>query len=151
MKFSPMLLLLVFFISGGSIGLLIGQKTAPSLSENTYCVPASHDEIDTFYTTTLGVTDEQKKTLQPIENQYLKQKRLYTEEMAAANLRLAKIIEENGYEDEKVAHVIMDIHRAMGSLQHLTLQHLAQIQTVLTAEQSELLKDHVVMRLRRNQ
>ncbi len=151
MKFLPIIMLVVFFLCGGSIGLLVGQKTAPSLSEKAHCVLASHDELDTFYTSILGVTEEQKKTLGPIEEEYLKEKRQYTEEMAAANHRLAKIIEEKGYKDENVADVIMDIHGAMGSLQHLTLQHLAQIQTVLTAEQAELLKDHVVERLRQNQ
>jgi len=148
MKIFPIIVLAIVFLSGSSIGLLIGQKTAPVNVQNAHCVPASHNEIDTFYTTTLGVTKEQRLQLAPIEAEYLKQKQIYTQQMAAANLKLAKIIEQKGYEDVEVADVVMEIHRPMGALQHLTLQHLAQIQTVLTAEQAEVLKHHVVQRLR---
>ena len=150
MKLFPIIVLVLVFLSGGSIGLLIGQKTAPGKAQNGHCVPASHDEIDTFYTTTLGVTKEQKLLLAPIEEAYLKQKQIYIEQMAAANNQLAQIIEQKGYEDEDVADVVMSIHRPMGALQHLTLQHLAQIKTVLTTEQAEVLQNHVVERLRHN-
>lgn len=150
MKPISIVLLLVFFFSGTSIGLFIGQKTAPEKSQKAVCVPASHDEIDSFYTNILEVTEQQKSLLAPIEQTYLKQKQGYTDQMAAANYKLADIIEQRGYEDPEIAEVVMDIHRAMGSLQHLTLQHLAKVKGVLTKEQSERLKDHVVLRLRQN-
>lgn len=150
MKPFSIVLLLAFFLSGASIGLLIGQKTASKQSQNTNCVPASHDEIDSFYTSTLGVTEEQRNILAPIEKDYLKEKQTYIEQMAAANYKLADIIDQKGYEAPDVAEVVMQIHRAMGSLQHLTLQHLAKVKSVLTKEQAERLKDHVVMRLRQN-
>lgn len=150
MKPISIIMLLVFFFSGASIGLLIGQKTAPHRTQYTNCMPASHDEIDSFYTSTLEVTEEQKRLLAPIEKDYLKEKQAYTKQMAAANYKLANIIEQKGYEDSDVAEVVMEIHRAMGALQHLTLQHLAQVKSVLTKEQAELLKNHVVQRLRQN-
>jgi hypothetical protein len=150
MKPFSIVLLLVFFFSGASIGLLIGQRTAPKQTQHTNCVPASHDEIDSFYTSTLGVTEKQRDILAPIEKDYLKEKQTYIEQMAAANYKLAGIIEQKGYEDPDVAEVVMEIHRAMGSLQHLTLQHLSKVKSVLTKEQAERLKDHVVMRLRQN-
>lgn len=150
MKPFSIVLLLVFFFSGASIGLLIGQKTAPKQPQYTNCAPASHDEIDFFYTSTLGVTEEQRDLLAPIEKDYLKEKQTYIEQMAAANYKLATIIEQKGYEAPDVAEVVMQIHMAMGSLQHLTLQHLAKVKSVLTKEQAERLKDHVVMRLRQN-
>ncbi|MFT5698571.1 MAG: hypothetical protein ACI8ZB_001426 [Desulforhopalus sp.] len=150
MKPISIVLLLVFFFSGASIGVLIGQKTAPKQPQYTNCAPASHDEIDSFYTGTLAVTEEQKRILLPIERDYLKEKQIYVEQMATANDKLASIIEQKGYEDPGVADVVMEIHRAMGSLQHLTLQHLAKVKSVLTKEQAERLKNHVVMRLRQN-
>ncbi len=150
MKPFSIILLLVFFFSGASIGLLIGQKTAPKQPQYTNCMPASHDEIDSFYTSTLGVTEEQRNILAPIEKDYLKEKKTYIEQMAEANYKLAGIIEQEGYEAPEVAEVVMEIHKAMGSLQHLTLQHLAKVKSVLTQEQAERLKDHVVMRLRQN-
>lgn len=150
MKPFSIALLLVFFFSGGSLGLLIGQRTAPKQTQHTNCAPASHDEIDSFYTSTLGVTEEQRDILAPIEKDYLEEKQTYIEQMAAANYKLAGIIEQKGYEDPDVAEVVMEIHRAMGSLQHLTLQHLSKVKSVLTKEQAERLKDHVVMRLRQN-
>lgn len=151
MKFFPALMFAAIFLCGISIGLFVGQKTAPCIEGSGYCVPASGDELDTFYTSILGVTDSQKKQLAPIETEYLKQKAVYSEQMAKANIRLAEIIEEKGYGDEAVAQAVMNIHGPMGDLQHLTLQHLAQIRSVLTDEQAELLKAHVVERLRLNQ
>jgi len=150
MKPISLVLLLVFFFSGSFIGVVIGQKTAQKQAKYTNCVPASHDEIDSFYTRTLEVTEEQRKLLAPIEKNYLKKKQTYVEQMAAANDMLANIIENKGYEDPDVANVVMDIHRAMGGLQHLTLRHLADVKSVLTKEQAERLKDHVVQRLRQN-
>lgn len=150
MKPLPLIMLLVFFFSGTSIGVFVGQKTAQKNVAGVNCMPASHEEIDSFYTHTLGVTDEQKQALAPIEKEYLKNKHIYTEKMTAANYKLADIIEQKGYEAPEVADVVMEIHRAMGRLQHLTLQHLAQVKSVLTKEQAELLKDHVVQRLRLN-
>jgi len=151
MKIFPLLLLLVIFLCGTSIGVFIGQKTAPYQQQSGYCVPASHDDIDTFYNTILGVTEEQRRSLAPIEKQYLKQKKIYTSQMADANRKLAQLIEDKGYDNEEVARTIMEIHTPMGGLQHLTLQHLAQIRSVLTDEQAELLKAYVVERLRQNQ
>ena len=150
MKPISIILLLVFFLSGASIGLFIGQKTAPKHNQSSNCVPASHDDIDSFYTGTLEVTKEQRRLLTPIEKDYLIEKQTYIERMAAANYKLAGIIEQKGYEDPEVADAVMEIHRAMGSLQHLTLQHLASVKSVLTKEQAERLKNHVVMRLRQN-
>jgi hypothetical protein len=150
MKPFPLIILLIFFISGGCIGLLVGQKTAPKEVAGVNCVPASHEEIDSFYTTTLGVTNKQKQALAPIEKEYLKKKQNFTAQMAEANFNLANIIEEKGYEAPEVAHAVMEIHKAMGDLQHLTLQHLAEVKGVLTQEQAELLKNHVVQRLRQN-
>jgi Spy/CpxP family protein refolding chaperone len=149
MKPTSVILLLVIFFSGASIGLFIGQKTAPKL-QHMNCVPASHEDIDSFYTGTLEATEEQRRLLAPIEKEYLKEKQTYIEQMAVANYKLADIIEHKGYEDPEVAGVVMEIHRAMGSLQHLTLQHLARVKSVLTTEQAERLKDHVVMKLRQN-
>ncbi|TKB10792.1 Spy/CpxP family protein refolding chaperone [Desulforhopalus sp. IMCC35007] len=149
MKPISVILLLVIFFSGASIGLFVGQKTAPK-PQQMNCVPASHDDLDSFYTKTLEATGEQRQLLAPIEKEYLIEKQTYIDQMAAANHKLADILEQKGYEDPEVAGVVMEIHRAMGSLQHLTLQHLARVKSVLTPEQAERLKDHVVMRLRQN-
>lgn len=151
MKKFPALLLAVFFLCGISIGIFIGQKTVKENRLDGYCVPASDDDIEDFYINFLGVTVEQKKLLRPIEEEYLKQKAVYTAQMADANGSLAEIIEVKGYNDVEVARAVMDIHNPMGALQHLTLQHLEQIRTILTDEQAELLKTHVVERLRQNQ
>lgn len=150
MKPLSIVMLLVFLFSGACIGLLVGQKMASHQLQNAYCTPASHEEIDSFYTNTLEVTEEQKRLLAPIEKDYLEKKQTYTAQMAAANNKLAEIIENKGYEDPAVAGAVMEIHRAMGSLQHLSLQHIADVKSVLTKEQAELLKNHVVARLRQN-
>ena len=70
--------------------------------------------------------------------------------MNSANNRLADILEQKGYEAPEIAAIVMEIHSAMGVLQHLSLKHLANLETVLTNKQSAILKKYAVQRLRQN-
>ena len=138
-------------VCGGIIGIFIGQNTSPLLCKSNMCEPASPQEIESFYTDTIGVTEEQKQKLLDIEKEYLQEKEIYTKKMTVANNKLADVLEEKGYQAPEIAGIIMEIHTAMGVLQNLSLQHLATLETVLSAEQSALLKKYAVQRLRQTQ
>lgn len=135
---------------GGTIGLFVGQKITSTNSQQNICQPASAQDIEIFYSQTVGVSEEQKKKLLEIEQNYQRQKTVYMQKMQSANNKLADTLEAKGYEAPEVAAIVMEIHSAMGMLQHLSLKHLANLETVLTQKQSIILKKHAVQRLRQN-
>ena len=74
MKIKLIVYLIVFFLCGGAIGVWLGQRTMPQFQEGAYCRPASQDELDSFYTNILKVSDEQKKRIMKIEQAYQKER-----------------------------------------------------------------------------
>ncbi len=140
----------IILISGISIGFWIGQNTASQTAMTATCRPVVQGELDQFYTEVLKITDRQKEQLLQIENEYQASKTLYTQNMRAANLSLAEVIEQEGYESKKIKPLVVTIHGAMGELQNLSLTHLASIEAVLTSEQAKILKQKAVARLRQN-
>ncbi len=150
MKSKLLIYLIVFFLCGGAIGAWIGQRSVPEFQEGAYCRPASHDELDYFYTDTLKVSEEQKKRIVEIEKAYQKERDLFADRMHRANLELANVIEQEGYESPKIRPMVSEIHIAMGELQALSLKHLSTIEKVLEPDQARLLKENAVSRLRQN-
>ena len=70
--------------------------------------------------------------------------------MKLANLELAEAIKSADYSSSEVQKVVDKIHAAMGKLQKLTLQHLTDMQSVLSDEQNRILEEKVVEQLYRN-
>lgn len=85
-----------------------------------------------------------------IERDYRKERDQFARQMHQANVQLAEIIENEGYESPKIRPAVAKIHTAMGELQALSLKHLSTIETVLEPEQAALLKENAVSRLRLN-
>lgn len=85
-----------------------------------------------------------------IEASYQEERDRYTEQMHDANLRLAEVIDQDGYESKKIEPLVAEIHSAMGDLQALSLSHLAEIEKVLEPAQAALLKQNAVTMLRQN-
>lgn len=87
----------------------------------------------------LHVTPAQHKALEPIEARYAERERALREKMRQANLELAAAIAKSkGYSPE-VAAAVEKVHQHMGELQKASLEHLFEMRTVLTPEQSERL------------
>ncbi len=142
--------LAIFFLCGAAIGLWVGQRATYSGSLKTNCRPVKIGELDAFYTDILGVSGDQKVKLLEIETQYQKTRDHFAKRMHSANIKLAAIIEEEGYESDKIAPTVVEIHTAMGELQTLSLTHLATIEKILQPEQARLLKKNAIARLRQN-
>lgn len=150
MKPMSIIILLTFTFLGTCIGLLIGQKTAPQHTHHLDFAPASHAKLNAFYTSTLKVSEEQKRLLAPIEKNYHTLRQLHRSKLSRMNYELANLIEQKGYENPDVSRVVTEINKQTKALQHLILQHLTQVDGVLSKNQSEILKDYVVQRLRQN-
>lgn len=142
--------LAIFFLCGAAIGLLVGQITAHSGSYITNCRPVKTEGLDAFYTDILAVSGTQKVKIIEIETQYQITRDHFTNTIHSANMKLAEIIEEEGFESDKIAPTVVEIHTAMGELQTLSLSHLATIEKLLQPEQAQLLKRSAIARLRQN-
>ena len=89
--------------------------------------------------TQLGITAAQEKALEPIEQRYAEQRKHYGEMLRIANAELGKAILEERSDSDRVKAAVARIHEAQGELQNATLQHIFEMQSVLTPQQYEKL------------
>ena len=100
---------------------------------------SNHGDAHAGIHTQLGITAEQGKALEPIEQRYAEQKKHYGEMLRIANAELGKAILEDRSDSERVKAVVARIHQAQGELQNATLQHIFEMKSVLTPPQYEKL------------
>lgn len=102
---------------------------------------ATHEatEAHAWIHTQLDITAEQDKALEPIEQRFEEKKKHYSELMRIANKELAQAILEDRADSPRVGAAVERIHHAMGELQKATLQHIFEMQPVLTPEQYDKL------------
>jgi Spy/CpxP family protein refolding chaperone len=100
---------------------------------------ADHGDAHAWIHTQLGITPEQEKALEPIEQRYTEHKKHYGEMLRIANDELGRAILEDRSDSERVKAAVARIHQAQGELQNATLQHIFEMQPVLTPQQYEKL------------
>ncbi len=83
----------------------------------------------------LGLSAEQEKQLEPIEQRYDEQRRHFTEVIRIANTELAQALLADGGDSPRVKAAIAKIHEAQGQLQEATLRHVFEMKPVLRPEQ----------------
>ncbi|MCF6312846.1 MAG: periplasmic heavy metal sensor [Verrucomicrobiales bacterium] len=89
----------------------------------------------------LGLSAKQEKALLPLEAKSNEREMKLRDDLNAANAELAEVlIAERSY-SPKVERSVEKIHKAMAELQKATLEHLFEMEKVLTPEQyDQLLK-----------
>jgi Spy/CpxP family protein refolding chaperone len=97
--------------------------------------PDGHDWIHSQ----LGLTAEEEKALEPIEQHYHERSRVLDDQMRAANSELAKAILEDGQDSPRVREAITKIHTTMGELQNVAIDHVFEMRGTLTPEQYQKL------------
>ena len=97
--------------------------------------PAGRDWIHTQ----LGLTAEQEKALEPIDQRYHERSRVLEEQMRLGNLDLGKAILADGSDSPRVRDAIARIHASMGELQHVAIEHVFEMRAALTPEQYDKL------------
>jgi len=85
----------------------------------------------------LGITPQQDAKLSDIEQRYQEQITYLEEKLKLSNMELANAVREDKRYGARVEKAITDNHTTMGELQKVTMKHLFDMQTVLTAEQNE--------------
>ena len=147
MKNIPQIAVFLLIIAcAGFAGVWLGQNT---LMLRRHEHENAHD-MHTMLHDQLSITAQQEKQLAETEKKYKRLKSLYQAQMKTANLELAQAIKDGGYQSPEIELIVDKIHSAMGSLQALSLEHLADMRKVLNKEQNKKLQEMVVEQLRRN-
>ena len=102
-------------------------------------IHADKGDAHAWIHTQLGITAAQEKALEPIEQRYAEQRKHYGEMLRIANAELGKAILEERSDSDRVKAAVAQIHEAQGELQNATLQHIFEMQSVLTPQQYEKL------------
>lgn len=87
----------------------------------------------------LHITSEQDIKLHPIEERFANRKKELEARIREANRVLGTAIMEDKRYSERVKAGVDAIHHAQGELQKATMEHLFEMQTVLTQEQKDTL------------
>jgi len=128
-------------------GVLIGQNF---LGKSSAVHHHAAGDMHALFHHDLNLNAQQDKKLAVIEKDFRRQRALYEEQMKLANMELAEAIKGSGYYSPQVQEAVDKIHGAMGELQKLPLQHLADMQGILSEKQNRQLEEKVVEQLYRN-
>jgi len=89
----------------------------------------------------LGLTAEQEKKLEPIEQRFAQRKEQFLRSIRQANGQLAQAIREDKPDSAEITAAVARIHAAQGELQKVTLDHVFEMKAVLEPEQYQKLLD----------
>ena len=106
--------------------------------------------MHSYFHDRLDITSEQEKKLADIERRYRQSRQLLEETMRLANMELADAIKKHQSYSPEVQQSVDKIHKAMGGLQKTALEHLFEMQTVLTHKQNEKLNQLITDALYEN-
>ena len=100
-----------------------------------------HNQIDAhaWLHEQVGITAEQDQKLGEIEKDFAEKQRILREKIHVGNLELAAAMLEDKAFSERVTAAVERIHHAQGELQKATIEHIFDMQTVLTPQQAEKL------------
>ncbi|MBN8521643.1 MAG: periplasmic heavy metal sensor [Alphaproteobacteria bacterium] len=103
--------------------------------------PSAQSQIDahSWLHEQIHLTAEQDRALTQIEKKFAEKQRELQAEIHAGNVELANVMMEDRKFSDRVAAAVERIHHAQGDLQKATIEHIFDMQTVLTPEQAEKL------------
>lgn len=87
----------------------------------------------------ISITAEQDRKLTDIEKAFAEKQNALQKEIHIGNLELAAAMLEDKSFSKRVAAAVERIHHAQGELQKATIEHIFNMQTVLTPQQAEKL------------
>lgn len=135
------------YINALSLIIIVLLVAFGSMYASHHYMYVSHDfmghsgDTHNYLHSKLGITKEQDIQLQEIEANYQKNKLRLEEIIRLANMELAEAIKKSPSFSPEVQQAVDKIHQAMGELQKASLEHLFQMQTILSQQQNEKLKN----------
>lgn len=106
-----------------------------SIAINSVQVKAGPRDAHAWIHTQLRLAVGQEKELEPIEAHHQSKSQALKDRMQVANAELADAILEEGKDSTEVRAAINKIHTTMGELQTVTISHVFEMQSVITADQ----------------
>ena len=94
-------------------------------------------DLDTLLHRELALSPEQDRQIEGLEKRFAEQRRLYGEDMHAANRDLAKAISREHTYGPAAQAAIERFHKAMMALQEESVRHVLAMRQVLTPEQAK--------------
>jgi Spy/CpxP family protein refolding chaperone len=95
----------------------------------------SHSDAHHWLHGQLGLTEAQLVELGPIEERFAAQEASLKAALAEANVKVGALLIEDRVVSPRVQAAVDEVHRAMAAHQKATLDHLVEMQTVLTPDQ----------------
>jgi nickel and cobalt resistance protein CnrR len=128
-------LLFVFLLAATIIGgLYIGQQYLRDSQPHDHDKPTA---LHQYFHERLHITEAQDKALTKIEHRYREKRKYLEEKIKLGDMELANAISQDGKYSPRVQAAIDSIHTTMGEMQKSTIEHLFEMQTVLTPEQNQ--------------
>ena len=123
------------------LGVALVAAAAGWLTVRATKSPGEHSHADAhgWVHQQLNLTAEQETKLEPIEKKFDQERRQCAETVRLANMELAQALVDYKTRSSKADAAIAKIHEAQGQLQRATIQHVFEMQPVLTPEQYEKL------------
>lgn len=109
--------------------------------------PESQEALHRWLHERLDLTPDQKESLKKIEDRFAVEEQRLRDDLAQANRDLAVAISEDGSYTPRVSAAVERVHLQMGELQKLSIEHLFEMTTVLSPEQSARLMQYAEMAL----
>jgi len=127
------------FVALVAVFLIAAAASIISIAIYSARVKAGPRDAHSWIHTQLRLTPAQETALHPIEDRYKIGSRELEDRMRVANAELADAILAKGQDSAEVRAAIEKIHAAMGELQNVTINHVFEMRTVLTADQYDKL------------
>lgn len=132
-------LLCVVFVTA-LLGCAIGCAVVMKLTMGGDHQPeTSHADAHDWLHSQLNITEEQEVALEEIEDRFAETEAKLEAALAAANTHLAEVLKEDRTYSPRVEQAVDKIHHAMADLQKATVEHLVEMEDVLTPEQYDQL------------
>ena len=94
-------------------------------------------QLDELIHHELDLTADQGRRIESLEIEYVRQRRSLEGEMKAANRDLAAAVETDHKYSVKARAALAHFHRAMETLQELTIRHVLAMRAILTFHQAK--------------
>lgn len=85
----------------------------------------------------LNLIEDQHQQLESVETKFATQHQALKDSLRQANMALAQAMTEEKAYTPRVAAAVDEVHRRMGHLQQISVEHIFAMQAVLSPEQGE--------------
>jgi hypothetical protein len=131
-----LLLTLALIAGSGAGGAWIGARLLQPAKQD-------HQDFHDRLFADLHLSDEQRVSMDALEERHAAEIALYQDRLAAANRILADIVTQEDSYNGAVDDAVVNVHSAMLDLQKMTIRHLFEMREILNPEQQVIFDRHV--------